>query len=130
MSEDKKSELETLLEIAESIPQKEELDSLSETKRFVIDNKIESGPYRVQASLIYDIYCDWKKYQRLEAKKTFFQDFGLIFQKVTTKGNVYYYLNAETLNIDIDILKTYPRGILRPRGNTNVREDKEKKRSD
>jgi hypothetical protein len=130
MSEDKKTELQTLLEIAETLPQKEELDVLSDAKRFIITNKIESGPYKVQSSLIYDLYGEWKNYKKLDGKKSFLQDFGLVFQKIKYKGSIYYYLNAETLVIDDDILKQYPRGIVRPRGNTDVKEDKKEKGSD
>jgi|CXWL01.1.fsa_nt_gi hypothetical protein len=129
MSQDNKTELQILLEIAETIPQKGELDSISEAMLFIIKNKIESGPYKVQASLVYDLYCEWKQYKKVDNKKSFLHDFGLVFQKIKYKGNIYYYLNAETLVIDDDVLKSYPRGIVRPRGNTNVKEDKEKKGS-
>ena len=129
MSDTKKSDLEILLEMAETIPQSGEPDPLSEAKLFIIKSKIESGPYKVQASLIYDLYKEYKKYKKLDSKKAFLQDFGLVFQKTRYKGNIYYYLDAETLVIDDDIMKQYPRGIVRPRGNSYVTEDKEEKGS-
>ena len=126
MPEDNKLSLDILLEMAESIPEKSVVSDVSDAKKFVIDNKIESGPYKVQSDLIYSLYKDWKNYKNLTSRVEFMKDFSLIFQKTKYKGKNYYYINPETLNITNDIAKNYENGIVRPKGLGNEKETSKK----
>lgn len=124
MSEDKKSELEILLEIAQTAPVATDISPLSDVKRFVIDTDMRSGPFKVQASFIYELYKKWKKYKDFESLQKFCTNLSKIFQKKRVKGMMYYYIDIDSIDLNDEILNQFPNAIIRPRGYSNVKEDK------
>ncbi len=125
MSEDKKDDaLATLLEIASTAPENADVEPLSDVKRFVIDNDLKSGPYKVRAGVIFEMYKAWKNYKDLEKEQKFLTNFSKIFQKIKVKGLMYYYMDIENMNITEDMFDNYHHAVIRPKGYNNVKEDK------
>lgn len=94
--------LEELAQLAKTpLKEDETLAKLPVIRRFIIQDELENGDYKVPAVLIYDRYKDWCQSNQMQIKGyvAFFKEFKHYFKRVQQRDGIFYILSPKGFDL-------------------------------